>query len=196
MCTGICDDARRFAVFLELGGGFADGGAVLCEALAQVVEAGFAVAQGVVRLLAGGLGALGVVFAAGYGVLRGAGFGVGVACAVVGAAFVLGVLPGGEGGVVLGDGLGVGALAGVQGGPAAGKGGGGDAVLLLDVALALFVVLPVVQALAQGVQDGVCVVARAWRAYGGVGGSGVCGGVGGGPGSKCAELEFWLWGYA
>ena len=45
-----------------MGGGFVDGGAVLGEALAQVVEAGFAVAQGVVRLLAGGLGALGVVF--------------------------------------------------------------------------------------------------------------------------------------
>lgn len=28
------------------------------------------------------------------------------------------------------------------------------------------------------------------------GGSDVCCGVGGGPGSRCAELEFWLWGYA
>ena len=27
------------------------------------------------------------------------------------------------------------------------------------------------------------------------GGSDVCCGVGGGPSSGCAELEFWLWGY-
>ena len=122
--------------------------------MAQVVEAGFAVAQGVVRLLAGGLGALGVVFAAGYGVLCGAGFGVGVACAVVGAAFVLGVLPGGEGGVVLGDGLGVDALAGVEGGPAAAEVGASGGVLLLEVGVFFCVGLPVVQALAQGFQDG------------------------------------------
>jgi len=35
-------------------------------------------------------------------------------------------------------------------------------------------------------------VVRAWWC----GGRSVCRGVGGGPGSRCAELEFWLWGYA
>ena len=44
--------------------------------------------------------------------------------------------------------------------------------------------------------------AAGWRGCTGVsrvrrcGDSDVCRGVGGGPGSRCAELEFWLWGYA
>ena len=37
------------------------------------------------------------------------------------------------------------------------------------------------------------VVARVWRAYGGVVAA-MCA-VGGGPSSRCAELEFWLWGH-
>ena len=99
----------------------------------------------------------------------GAGFGVGVACAVVGAAFVLGRLISCEGSVAGGSRLIMGVFAGGESGLGGGECGGGGGVLLLEVGVFFCVGLPVVQALAQDFQDGGGGV-RGCRCGGGVGG--------------------------